>query len=257
MPLCVKAFVCKSFCCCTLASSRSGRAAVWSPRSWKQGPLFVFARANWVSGLREDIRAGRGNADALARAEGPSLKTSKIRAQKVFPVLFPWPHEKKLFVTRKVLFGRPRSCPSKKHFGLTSPPCLIEQHLLVHSFGPVPSTEAACRCFVRNCADVVLQKERRRSCEKGPLIRRRRALRSDCGTKRKAYRRRKTKCAGEAPNARLLQRDGTASVSLGEAPSNASVPSIFDDHSPRKGGASKKGEWAVMCGRVTGPEILK
>lgn len=49
--------------------------------------------------------------------------------------------------------------------------------------------------------------------------------------------------AGEAPNARLLQRDGTASVSLGEAPSDACAPSIFDDRSPpKKGGASKKGE---------------
>ena len=75
--------------------------------------------------------------------------------------MFPWPHEKKLFVTRKVFLAALAPAPLRKHLGLTSPPCLIEQHLLVHSFGPVPSTEAACRCFVRNCADVFLQKERR------------------------------------------------------------------------------------------------
>ena len=196
-------------------------------------------------------------------------KKNFLKTQKVFPVLFPWPHEKKLFVTRKVFLAALAPAPLRKHLGLTSPPCLIEQHLLVHSFGPVPSTEAACRCFVRNCADVFLQKERRWSCEKGPLIhkkglitRRRRALRSDCGSKRKAYRRRKTKCAGEAPNARLLQRDGTASVSLGEAllerrqAMRASHPFLMITLR-RKGGASKKGEWAAMCGRVTGPEILK
>ena len=89
-------------------------------------------------------------------------------------------------------------------FVFATPP-LIEQHLLVHAWGPVPSTEDSCGSFVNKCADVFLQKERKRSCEKGPLLhkkglitRRRRALRSNRGKKRKAYEHRKTKCAGEA-----------------------------------------------------------
>ena len=130
----------------------------------------------------------------------------------------------------------------RKHLGARATPPLIEQHLLVNSWGPKPGSQA-CDAFVSKSVVTFMEKERRLATKGGPLVSkkdlrlpRKGALRSDKGAKRKSYIRKKTKTSEltKAPNARCLARNGSAAVNLEEPPENAARPSIFDKMSPLK-----------------------
>ena len=87
----------------------------------------------------------------------------------------------------------------RKHLGARATPPLIEQHLLVNSWGPKPGSQA-CDAFVSKSVVTFMEKERRLATKGGPLVSkkdlrlpRKGALRSDKGAKRKSYIRKKTK----------------------------------------------------------------
>lgn len=133
--------------------------------------------------------------------------------------------------------------PVRKHLGAAITPAFIEQHLVVKTWGPTPTTEAPCLQLIHACCDTFLQRERRCTTSKGELIKRKgiltrrvRKVRSDKGKKHASYHRKKTKTAGldTAPNARLLERNGKSMMFLAEAPAEAARPSILDELSPPK-----------------------
>ena len=130
----------------------------------------------------------------------------------------------------------------RKHLGARATPPLIEQHLLVNSWGPKPGSQE-CDAFVSKSVVTFMEKERRLATKGGPLVSkkdlrlpRKRALRSDKGAKRKSYIRKKTKTSEltKAPNARCLARNGSAAINLEEPPEDAARPSILDKMSPLK-----------------------
>lgn len=113
-----------------------------------------------------------------------------------------------------------------------APPAVLEQILLIGA-GPSP-LDALQGDLLSRCLNVFMQKERRMSTsefvrKKGKLVQRRRAMRSDIGSKRRNYVRKVSRPEGPA---RLLQE--ASAVGLLEPPTERAMSSIFDEMSPPK-----------------------
>ena len=132
----------------------------------------------------------------------------------------------------------------RKHLGSDATPPLLEQYMMVKSYG-MSVRDAMESGFLQRCLSHFLQKERR--CANASLSRspggtlkiRRRAPRSDKGKKRSSYTRRKNNTVQlqGASNFRLLVPSQESCVQMEECQGEAvqEKSSIYDAMSPRRG----------------------